>query len=56
MTTTRIIANADAARIKAALHGHVRFATETGDHDTTFIFMAEEAQAAADLIAAELAR
>lgn len=55
-TVTRTIGNQDAARIKAALHGAVRFATQPDGDAITFIFLAEEAQAAAEIISRELSR
>ena len=55
-TVTRIIGNESAARIKAALLGHVRYALRVERDSTLFIFREDEAEAAAEIIAAELQR
>ena len=57
MTTTRIIGISDAARIKAALQGKVKYATTDHTRDTiTFIFRTADARKASDIIASELER
>lgn len=55
-TVSRMIGNNDAARVKAALHGKVRFAEQRDGENTQLIFLAEEGQEAANIIAAELER
>lgn len=55
--TTRTIAAADAARIQAALrNAAIRFAMQIDDECVTLIMLESEGRAAADVIAAELAR
>ena len=56
-TATRTIGNNDAARIKAALmDAGVRYGEQRDGDNTTLIFLADDAQAAADTIAKELER
>jgi hypothetical protein len=55
--TTRIIATTDAARLIEAIRtAGLRFAAQVDGDQTTLIFTACEARAAADAIAAELSR
>jgi hypothetical protein len=54
---TRQIATIDAARLTEAIRtAGLRFAVQVDGDQTTLIFTACEAQAAADVIAAELSR
>ena len=56
-TATRTIALTDAARLKAALtDAGVRVAVQIDGDDAQLIYLACDAQAAADAIAAELSR